>query len=67
VVQPLPASPWASAMPTLRPPAGFGILPELRGSPLPAAPIFRRDQFTENFISLIASESLTQPPTRRVA
>ncbi len=54
-------------MPTLRPPAGFGILPELRGSPLPAAPIFRRDQFTANFISLIASESLTQPPTRRVA
>ncbi len=53
-------------MPTLRPPAGFGILPELRGSPLPAAPIFR-DQFTANFISLIASESLTQPPTRRVA
>lgn len=54
-------------MPTPRPPAGLGILPELRGSPLPAAPIFPGDQFTANFISLIASESLTQPPMRRVA
>jgi len=54
-------------MPTPRPPAGSGILPELRGSRLPAAPIFPRGQFVANFISLIASESLTQPPTRRVA
>lgn len=66
--QPLPASPLGTGhVDPAPPPAGPGILPELRGSPLPAAPIFPQGQLAENFSSLIASESLTQPPIRRVA
>ncbi len=53
-------------MPTPRPPAGSASSLNYGAAPC-GCPDFSPVQVVANFISLIASESLTQPPIRRVA